>query len=628
MLPGVPDPEPLWQRRFRAPIVGFPHWSRHAPDRLIYASSESGVYQLHAWDLATGRKRQVTSEPVGLISGEITPDGEWVIWHRDLTGDESGVWVATPFADGTGGTAEPLIEGLPAGWDEGMSIGRTRTAAGVSDRDGFAVFVADGGGLARRIATSSESLQLGGSNAMTAAADHAALSTDESLLCIEHAEHGDTIHPSLRVLDALTGEVKADLHDEGRALCAFGWSPTPGDPRLAIGHERRGERAPAIWNVETGEVTDIPLPWERLTEVADWWPDGSALLLFELRDGRNYLHKYTLETGELEALPMLDGSLSGARVRPNGDVWYRLQRGEQPGVVFEVGEDAPILAPPQSAPPGRPFVPWEYANKQGQRVHGWLVEPEGPKPWPTLFMVHGGPTSVDLDRWSPEVQAYVDMGFCVAMLNYRGSIGFGAAWRDTLIGNIGWPEVEDIVAGHDDLLARGVADPARSVIVGWSWGGYLTLLMHGMHPERFIAGVAGVAVADYVAAYADESPLLQAYDRALLGGTPDDVPQLMKERSPIEYVDRVTAPLLLLAGEHDSRCPLPQILNYVERLKTRGHPHELYLFGTGHSSFDVDERIRQLGVVLDYLSRTVPGVRRLEGVREWATTPELERELV
>ena len=60
----VPDLQPLWQRRFRAPIVGFPHWSRHAPDHLIYASSESGVYQLHAWDRATGAKRQVTSEPV------------------------------------------------------------------------------------------------------------------------------------------------------------------------------------------------------------------------------------------------------------------------------------------------------------------------------------------------------------------------------------------------------------------------------------------------------------------------------------------------------------------------------------------------------------------------------------
>jgi hypothetical protein len=122
MLPGVPDPEPLWQRRFRAPIVGFPTWSVHAPDRLLYTSSESGVYQLHSWDRATGEKRQITNEPVGLISGEITPDGEWVVWHRDLTGDESGVWVAAPF---TGGPAEPFIDGLPEGWNGGLRSARS-----------------------------------------------------------------------------------------------------------------------------------------------------------------------------------------------------------------------------------------------------------------------------------------------------------------------------------------------------------------------------------------------------------------------------------------------------------------------------------------------------------------------
>ena len=77
----------------------------------------------------------------------------------------------------------------------------------------------------------------------------------------------------------------------------------------------------------------------------------------------------------------------------------------------------------------------------------------------------------------------------------------------------------------------------------------------------------------------------------------------------------MTAPLLILAGEHDSRCPLPQILSYVERLKARNHPHELYLFGTGHSSFDVSERIQQLGVVLDFLAENVPGIERLPGIR-------------
>lgn len=600
------DPIPLWQRRYRAPIVGFPTWSRHAPDRLVYVSSESGIYQLHSWDLVTGERRQITSEPVGLVSGEVSADGEWVLWHRDTTGDESGTWMAAPFA---GGTPEPFADGLPAGWDDGLAPGLERTIAGISGRDGFALYVTERDGTTRRLRQSPESILLGGSNAMVrGGTELGALSADERLVAVEHGERGDLIHSALRVLDACTGAVIGDLEDEGRELVAFAWSPIPGDDRLAIGHERRGERAPAIWEPRTGRLIDLRLPWEHLTEVTDWWPDGSAVLLVELDGGRHRLHRYDLGDGRITILPTRAGSVTGARVRPDGAVWYRLQAGDHPGVLLEVGRDEPILTA-GLAPAGRPFIPWSFTNHQGQTVSGWRIEPEGTASFPTLFHIHGGPTSVDLDRWAPDIQAYVDAGFQVVLVNYRGSIGFGAAWRDTLIGNIGWPEVEDILAGVDDLLAKGLADPGRLAIAGWSWGGYLTLLMHGMHPERFVAGVAGVPVGDYALGYENLSPLLQAYDRALLGGTPAEVPELMAERSPISYVDKVKAPILFLAGEADSRCPIRQVMAYVDRLAARHHPHELYLFPTGHAPFQINERVNQTVIVLNFLARTVPGIR-------------------
>lgn len=599
------DANPRWQQRFRAPILGFPTWSRTAPNRIVYVSSASGVYQLHSWDLDRGVHRQVTDEPIGLVAGQVSADGEWVLWHRDTTGSEAGEWVAAPFS---GGAAEPLADGLPAGWDEGFAPGRKRSVAAISDDAGFGVYVIDEAGAARKIAGSHESQVLGGSNASThGGTELAGLSADERLLVIEHGEHGDLIHAALRVLDAATGAVVADLEDPGRELVAFAWSPVPGDERLAIGHERRGERAPAIWEPRTGTVTDLALPWERYTEVTDWWPDGSAVLLAELADGRHRLHRYDLATGALTLLPTNAGSINGARVRPDGAVWYRLQSGERPAVLHEVGRAEPILDG-GPAPAARPFIPWSFSNAGGQTVTGWRIEPDGVAPFPTLVHVHGGPTSIDLDRWAPDLQAYVDAGFQVVLVNYRGSIGFGAEWRDTLIGNIGWPELEDINAGVDDLLARGLADPTRLAIAGWSWGGYLTLLMHGMHPDRFISGVAGVPVGDYAMGYEFLSPLLQAYDRALLGGTPAEVPQLMAERSPISYVDNVKAPILFLAGEADTRCPIGQVLAYTDRLAARGHPHELYLFPSGHAPFQIDERIRQTGVVLDFLARTVPGI--------------------
>ncbi len=142
--------------------------------------------------------------------------------------------------------------------------------------------------------------------------------------------------------------------------------------------------------------------------------------------------------------------------------------------------------------------------------------------------------------------------------------------------------------------------------------------MHGMHPERFIAGVAGVPVGDYADGYEELSPMLQAYDRALLGGTPAEVPQLMAERSPISYVDNVTAPMLFLIGRNDSRCPLRQAMKFVDRLAARGVPHETYIYDTGHASFDMDERVRQRAIVLDFLQRHVPGIEPLPGVAELA----------
>ena len=137
----------------------------------------------------------------------------------------------------------------------------------------------------------------------------------------------------------------------------------------------------------------------------------------------------------------------------------------------------------------------------------------------------------------------------------------------------------------------------------------MTLLELGKHPELWVCGIAGVPVGDYEAGYEDLSPLLQAYDRALLGAAPVDVPELMRDRNPINLADNVRAPVFFLIGENDSRCPYRQAMSYVEKLAARGHPHEVYVFPTGHSPFDVDERVRQVGRILDFLMRHVPGLR-------------------
>lgn len=594
------DSMPIWERRFRAPNVSMPSWSPQAPDRIVYESTESGVWQARAWDRETGAKRQVSDHPVGVVTVAVSLDGAEALYWQDETGTEAGRWYAQPFH---GGDARVFLTDLPEGWNEGLAQAPGVVAAGISGADGFAIYVAADGEPAKEILRSTEYLVVSGADAD--GFNRAGLSADGTLLCLTHSEHGDQLHPALRVIDPRTGAVVSELLDAGKALRAGAWSPGAGDQRLALIHERGGTETPALWNPATGAWTELETGLEGDVNVMAWWPDASALLLCHLREGRYRLYRFEVESGALTRIDHPDGQIGDAHVRPDGRVWFRHTSGAHPPRILD-DTGAEVLAPEgDPAPEGRPYVSWRFSNERGQTVQGFYVTPEGTGPFPILMHPHGGPTWLDEDRWSSEVQSYVDAGFAVAMVNYRGSTGFGAEWRDALVGDIGGPELEDLNAALADLVASGIADPDRAAVGGWSWGGYLTLMELGKHPELWKAGIAGVPVGDYELSYDDMSPDLQAYDRALLGGAPSEVPELMRDRNPIYFADDVTAPVLFVIGENDSRCPLRQAMAYVDKLKARSHPVEVHLFSTGHSTFDVDEDVNQQRAILDFLARTV-----------------------
>ncbi|MCS7006925.1 MAG: prolyl oligopeptidase family serine peptidase, partial [Thermoleophilia bacterium] len=431
---------PLWQQRFRAPVSGLPEWSPRSPTRVAYVSTESGVWQLHAWDVARGSRRQVTDHPLGIVDGTPTFDGEGLVWFQDETGAEAGRWLVAPFARGD--EARPFLPELPVGWSEGLAQGPGIVAAALSGEHGFAVYVALDGTPARELLRSEEALRIGGVD--EGGYLRAGLSADGELLCLEHAEHGDLLHPALRVVDARSGETVAELRDEGLSLQARCWSPLSGDERLAVSHERAGDELPAVWEPRTGTLRELRLEARGPTWVADWWPDGSALLLVERVEGRDRLLRYDLAHEDATVLPTEPGVIFKARVRHDGRVWYLHEQGHRPRrVLDERGREVLALAGAADLP-ARPYVAWRFRNPHGQEVHGFYVAPEGRGPFPVLMLVHGGPTWLDLDRWQPEVQAYVDAGFVVGMVNYRGSLGYGREWRDALVGNIGGPELEDV----------------------------------------------------------------------------------------------------------------------------------------------------------------------------------------
>src|SRR5881396_1048887 len=248
--------------------------------------------------VARTRLTRVTDEPIGVILAAATGGGDQVVWLRDTTGDESGEWMAVPFE---GGEPRPLLAGAAPGWPDGIAMGRTLVAAVLADREGFGLFVSEDGGSAKEILrrpdrmsiSSLGDLELEGSTT-------SGLSADEDLLCLLVSQSGDDIHHGLLVMDPRTGEVVGEQADgPGLALSAGAWSPVPGDRRLAIAHERRDVHRPAIWDLATGERTDVELDLPGEAFPVDWWPDGRALLLLHVHDGRDQALRFDLASGQI-----------------------------------------------------------------------------------------------------------------------------------------------------------------------------------------------------------------------------------------------------------------------------------------------------------------------------------------
>jgi dipeptidyl aminopeptidase/acylaminoacyl peptidase len=595
---------PLWEGRFRAPTITFPAWSRPTPDRAVVTSDESGSYQAYGWDVATGGRRRVSDEAVGVIYATVSADGSRAVWFSDDTGDESGLWVSSPF---DGGEPEPLLRGAPVGWPGGISLGRRFVAAVIADRDGFALYVTENGGPAKEVYRDVDSVSIGPGDYQLEGFDLSGLSADESMLCVGVAQNGDNIHPKLIVLEPPTGRVVGELADQGLGLYPYAWSPVEGDRRLAFAHEREDMRRPGIWDLSTGERQDLRIDLPGEVVPLDWYPDARSLLLHRLDRGRNRLYRYDLGTGSLIEIPHPRGEVLGAGVRSDGRVWMRLASGDHESRLLD-DDGREILVPDaERSPGGRPYRSWTFTNPAGDTVHGFGVMPPGEGPFPIYMKVHGGPSWLYSDTWQSDVQMLIDHGIAVAMVNYRGSTGYGQRWRDHIIGNVGFPEVEDTVAGLDDLIARGIADPERAIVGGVSWGGYVTLMAVGLHPERWKAGVAGVPVGDYMGSYDDSAPSLQAYDRSLLGGVVHDIPEYVEKVSPMTYVDRVRCPVLVLVGENDTRCVPEQAFRYVDAFRQCGGEAEVYTYGTGHTSYVVDEEVRQARVFLDFVLKHIGG---------------------
>jgi dipeptidyl aminopeptidase/acylaminoacyl peptidase len=222
---------------------------------------------------------------------------------------------------------------------------------------------------------------------------------------------------------------------------------------------------------------------------------------------------------------------------------------------------------------------FRWRSVDGREIQGWLYRPAPPARG-LVVQVHGGPTAHSENAFSGFIQACVAAGFAVLDPNYRGSTGFGLAFREA-IREDGWGgrEQDDIRTGAEAAVARGIAPPGKVAVTGTSYGGYSSWCAATRWPATLLAAAAPICgMTDLVVDYHSTRPDLRPYSEEMLGGSPSQVPERYRERSPIHFVDRIAARLLIVQGMNDPNVT-PDNLRAVEAaLAAASIPYETLLF--------------------------------------------------
>jgi len=583
-----------WKEMARAGAIAWPQVASRRTERGVAFHNQKGAL---AWNPQTGETRRLLPEGVGSGFGLLSPDGEWFYFFRDTKGNEKGHYVRARY-DGTG-----EIESLTPSFEPysssltpfplpivSLSASGNRIAFIFVNGEGYhlcTVEIAANGALGEpKVLTGGKPLLRG-----------PVISADGSVFVVCTNERTGKQQYDLLALDSGGDELVRWKGAGPTSLETTAFSPVLGDYRLLCTSDSSGVKRPLVWDVALGEaeflLSDDQLPGEVVPLC--WSPDAKSVLLCRSLEAAHEL--WVWAKGTLTRLSHPAGTVSffgglGATLSNDGvaKVVFSSSLAPRQHWAFSATGEGQLLLSGGDAPRGTTVRSVTFPSSDGATVQGWLATPEGDGPFPTVIEVHGGPHGVTNQSYGMGA-SYVENGFALLSVNYRGSTTFGREFLQKIWSDVGHWEMEDIIAAHQFLVEEGIADPKRIAITGGSYGGYLTLLALGKHPELWAAGVAYVALADNALAYEDASPLLQGIMKASFGGSPQDKPELYRVSSPITYAADITAPVLVIQGLNDTRCPKRQLEVYEARLKELGKQIEVVWFDAGHGASSVEQAI-------------------------------------
>jgi dipeptidyl aminopeptidase/acylaminoacyl peptidase len=300
----------------------------------------------------------------------------------------------------------------------------------------------------------------------------------------------------------------------------------------------------------------------------------------------------------------------------NSDVWVLSRGGVKPTAAGAAArrEQAEARQVTHSTPAGIPassLVTPEmvsYASFDGTSIPAFFYLPRGAQKdgkLPAIVYVHGGPESQERASFSAAFQYFLNRGYAILAPNIRGSDGFGKAYLAADNYKKRQDAIRDVALATAYLKSTGYVDGKKIAVMGGSYGGFMALAQATMHPDLWAAVVDIVGVANWSTFFKTTGAWRRAH-RAAEYGDPEKDPEFMHSISPINFVDRIKAPLIVVQGANDPRVPKTESDQMVEKVRARGTPVEYLVFADeGHGLAKRHNRIKGYTAIADFLDKYV-----------------------
>lgn len=350
-----------------------------------------------------------------------------------------------------------------------------------------------------------------------------------------------------------------------------------------IGSRQDGPSPHDVWLLPVGmpaakNLTATSL--DRAVFAQRWKKDGGLLLLAADGVTRNLIH-YT-PSGTREDITLPDTMPSSFAFNNQGDLAFVGENSTQPQEIwFSAAGQQPREIPNfnksfSTSALRKPEI-YKYKSFDGLEIEAALLKPanyDGKSKLPLIALIHGGPTGAwetSIETWG---QLLAARGYAVFYPNIRGSVGYGEKFVESNRGDWGGGDFQDVMAGVEDLVSKGVADPNRLGIGGWSYGGYMSEWAI-TQTTRFKAAVSGAGMANLISEYGTEQH--PSYDE-WFWGVPYEKPDGFLNHSPFLFLKHAKTPTLILQGDADTVDPLGQSQELYSGLKRYGVPTELVVY--------------------------------------------------